>query len=128
MNRHITLGLALVAGVAIGAVAVQGLHAQAKPPIYVVTEIDVTDVDTYNRDYAPKAQALIRANTGRTLAGGQNVTALEGAPPARRVAISSFDSMEKIQGWRNSTEFKQLREMGNKYAKFRSFTVEGMPQ
>ena len=127
MTRFVTIALSMLAGAALGAAAVQGLHAQAKPPIYVVTEIDVTDVDTYLKDYAPKAQALIRASGGRVLAGGQNVTSLDGAPPARRVAISSFDSMDKIQAWRNSAEFKQNRQAGDKLAKFRSFTVEGTP-
>src|SRR6516165_4688845 len=78
MTRFVTIALSMLAGAALGAAAVQGLHAQAKPPIYVVTEIDVTDVDTYLKDYAPKAQALIRASGGRVLAGGQNVTSLDG--------------------------------------------------
>jgi hypothetical protein len=34
--------LALVAGVALGAAAVQGLHAQAKPKAYLVTESEVS--------------------------------------------------------------------------------------
>jgi uncharacterized protein (DUF1330 family) len=127
MTRFVTIGLSMLAGAALGAAAVQGLHAQAKPPIYVVTEVDVADVDSYLKDYVPKTQAIIRAGGGRILAGGQNVTSLEGAPPARRVAISSFDSMDKIQAWRNSTEFKQNRQIGDKLAKFRSFTVEGTP-
>jgi hypothetical protein len=36
MNQRIALGLTLLAGVAIGVTAIQGLHAQAKPPAYVV--------------------------------------------------------------------------------------------
>jgi len=32
MNRYLTIGLAMLAGAALGASAVQGLHAQAKPP------------------------------------------------------------------------------------------------
>ena len=127
MSRLITVGLAMLAGAALGAAAVQGLHAQAKPPIYVITEIDVTNLDAYTKDYAPKAQALIRAGGGRILAAGQNVTALEGEPPKRRVALIAFDDMAKIQAWRNSAEFKQNRTIGEKLAKFRSFTVEGQP-
>jgi hypothetical protein len=37
----------MLAGIGVGAVAVQTLHAQAKPPVYVVSEIDVTNVDAY---------------------------------------------------------------------------------
>jgi uncharacterized protein (DUF1330 family) len=107
---------------------VQGLHAQAKPPIYYVAEIDVTNIDAYTKEYAPLAQASIKAAGGRLLAAGQNVTSIEGAPPTKRVAIQVWDSMDKIQAWRNSAEYKKAREIGNKFAKFRAFTVEGLPQ
>jgi uncharacterized protein (DUF1330 family) len=129
MNRYVTPAIAMLAGAALGAAAVQGLHAQTKPPVYQVTEIDVSaaNVDTYTKDYAPKAQALIKAKGGRPIAGSQNVTALEGDPPKRRVAISLWDSMESLQAYRASAEFKELRSTtGDKLAKFRSFTVEGM--
>jgi uncharacterized protein (DUF1330 family) len=109
-------------------VAVQGLHAQAKPPVYLITEMDVTNIDAYTKEYAPKAQALIKANGGRLLAAGQKVTALEGDPPKARVAVSAWDDMHNIQDWRNSAEFKENRKIGEKYAKFRSFTIEGLPQ
>ena len=128
MNRLVTLGITLLAGAAIGAAAVQGLHAQAKPPVFVVTEIDVTNLDAYTKEYAPKAQALIRSSGGRILAAGQNVTSLEGDKVKPRVAITSWESMDKVQAWRNTADFKANREIGNKYAKFRSFTVEGMAQ
>jgi uncharacterized protein (DUF1330 family) len=106
----------------------QGLHAQAKPPVYTVTEIDVTNIDAYTKEYAPLAQASIKASGGKLLAAGQKVTALEGDPPKPRVAIQMWDSLEKAQAWRNSAEYKKAREIGNKYAKFRAFAVEGLPQ
>ena len=42
-------------GVALGAVTGQALHAQATPPVYYVAEVDVTDLDGYLKEYAPKA-------------------------------------------------------------------------
>src|SRR5215510_13986003 len=128
MNRLITVGLATVAGAALGAATIHALYAQAKPPIYYIAEIDVTNLDAYTKEYAPKAQAIIRAAGGRFLAAGQNVTSIEGDRPMPRVAITVWDSMEKIQAWRNSAEFKENRKLGDRYAKFRAFTVEGMPQ
>ena len=129
MNRLITVGLATVAGAALGAATIHALYAQAKPPIYQITEIDVTNLDAYVKEYTPKAQALIKANGGRLMAAGQNVTAVEGDPPKQRIALTVWDSMEKFQAYRNSAEFKELRAtVGNKYAKFRSFTVEGVAQ
>ena len=129
MRTHLIVASAMLAGFGLGAVTVQGLHAQAKPPVYQITEIDVSaaNVDAYGKDYAPRAQALIKANGGRPVAGSQNVTALEGDPPKRRVAITVWDNMEKLQAYRKTAEFKELRAtVGDKLAKFRSFTVEGM--
>jgi hypothetical protein len=46
MKTHYTIALAMFAGVGLGAAAVQGLHAQAKPPVYSVAEIDIADQAT----------------------------------------------------------------------------------
>ena len=70
MKTQYTVALAMFAGFGLGAVAVQGLHAQAKPPVYYVAEIDVTNPDAYGKEYAPKAQAIIKAAGGRFLAIG----------------------------------------------------------
>ena len=66
MKSNYKMALAMLAGVALGAVAVQGLHAQAKPPVFVIGEIDVTNEDAYAKEYAPKAQALIKAPAVRS--------------------------------------------------------------
>jgi uncharacterized protein (DUF1330 family) len=118
----------MLAGAALGAAAVQGLHAQAKPPVYLVSEIDVTNVDAYTKEYVPKVRATIKAAGGRLLGASQQVTPIEGDPPKSRVTINAWDSLEQLQAWRNSPEYKEARQIGDKYAKFRSFVVEGVPQ
>ena len=125
MNTYYTVTLAMLAGFGLGAVAVQGLHAQSKPPVYQITEIDPANLDTYVKDYVPRAQAVIRAAGGRLLAGG-TATAVEGEPPKPRIAITAWDSVEKFQAYRNSAAFKELMPIREKLAKFRSFTVEGV--
>jgi len=55
-------------------------------------------------------------------------TVLEGQPPKGRVIVQAWDSIEKLQAWRNSKEFKELRKIGEKYATFRSYAVEGVSQ
>jgi uncharacterized protein (DUF1330 family) len=130
MKAHYAVAMA-IAGFGLGAAAVQGLHAQARPPIYQITEIDVPrdNVDAYLKEYAPKAQAIIKAHGGRSLAATQNVTAVEGDAPKSRVAITVWDSPEKFNAYRNAADFKDLRaSVGNKLAKYRSFTVEGNAQ
>ena len=128
MKTQYMITMAVVAGFGLGALTVQSLYAQAKPPVYYIAEIDVTNLDAYVKEYAPKAQALIKASGGRLLAAGQKITAIEGEPPKPRVAVQVWDSLEKIQAWRNSAEYKEIRKIGDKYAKFRAYAVEGLPQ
>jgi uncharacterized protein (DUF1330 family) len=128
MRTHFGMVLTLLTGVSIGAVAVQGLHAQAKPPVYVIGENDVTNVDAYTKDFVPLARASIKNSGGKPLAASQNVTSLEGAPQKSRVTINVFDSLEKAQAWRNGAEYKDARKIGDKYATFRAYVVEGVPQ
>jgi uncharacterized protein (DUF1330 family) len=128
MKSHYTIAFAMIAGFGLGAAAIEGLHAQAKPPVYTVTEIQVTNIEAYTKEYAPLAQASIKTSGGKLLAAGQKVTTLEGAPPAPRVAIQVWDSLETAQKWRDSADYKKAREIGDKYAKFRAFAIEGLPQ
>ena len=111
MKTHYTVALAMVAGFGLGAVAIQGLHAQAKAPVYTVTEIDVTNLDAYTKEYGPLAQELIKKSGGKVLAAGQKVTTLEGAPPKPRVAIQQWDSLDAAKAWRNSAEGKSATSM-----------------
>ena len=126
MKANFKVAIALVAGAAIGGAAIQGLHAQAKPPVYTVSEIDVTNVAAYEKEFAPLAQASIRKSGGKVLAGSQKVTSLEGTPPKSRVTIQVWDSLEQAQAWRNSADYKATRKIGDKYATFRAFAVEGV--
>jgi uncharacterized protein (DUF1330 family) len=128
MRTRYTVALAVITGFGLGAVTVEGLRAQAKPPVYVIAEIDVQNVEAYTKEYAPHAQALIKQHGGRFLAAGQKVTSLEGAAPKARVAVQVWDSMERIKTWRDDPQYWELRKIGNQYATFRIFTVEGMPQ
>ena len=86
MNRQISLGLTMLAGIAIGAVAVQALHAQARPKAYSVSEIEVLDAAALNV-YLPLVGPAIKAAGGRNFntAGGRTI-AFTGESP-RRVAI-----------------------------------------
>ena len=58
MKTHYTVAMAMVAGFGLGAVAIQGLHAQAKSPVYNITEIEPANMETYVKDYVPRAQAV----------------------------------------------------------------------
>ena len=132
MKTRYTIASALLAGVGIGAVAVQSLHAQTNRPVYLVTEIDVTDPGAYATEYAPKVQASVKAAGGRIIAlggtggaGAKFVTQVEGQPP-KRVVIPVWDSLQKMQAWRSSDDNREARKIGDQYAKFRSYAVDGL--
>src|SRR5260370_21313956 len=108
MKTHYTVTLAMLAGFGLGAVAVQGLHAQAKPPVYQVIEIDPVNMESYVKDYVPKAQAAIKAAGGKFLAAGGKTTTIEGEPPKPRIVIQQTDILDKVQAYRNSSTFNYL--------------------
>jgi uncharacterized protein (DUF1330 family) len=126
MNRPIALGLTLLAGVAIGATAIQGLHAQAKPPTYVIVAIrNITDVEGYKNVIA-KAPAAMEGSGGRFVIRTDKITSFDGTPPKRFVLIA-FDSPEKAQAWHNSSAQKEVDAIRLKTSDSLSFLVEGMP-
>jgi hypothetical protein len=61
MNRYMTVGLSMLAGALLGAVAIETIHAQAKPPAFNIAEITVRDQDAYNKEYLPVITKLILA-------------------------------------------------------------------
>ena len=127
MKTNCKIALALLAGATMGGAAIQGLHAQARPPVYVIEEIDVSNPGSFLKEYAVKSRSLGRTFGGRILvAGSGKITPIEGEPPKSRVIILQWESLEKIQAWVNSPEYKDLRKIGDKYAKFRIFAVEGL--
>jgi len=127
MKTYLTVSVAMLTGMAIGGFAVHGLQAQSKPPVYYVAEIDTPNLDAYMKDYAPLAQASIKAAGGKIIAGGV-AKSVEGDPPKTRTVIQVWESEEQIQKWRSSPEYKKSREIGDKIAKFRALMIAGTPQ
>ena len=126
MRTRNTIALAIIAGFVLGAATMGVIHAQAKPPVFVVAEIDITNMDAYVKEFLPKAGPLVQKYGGRLLAASAHVTALDGRLPSR-VAVQQWESMEKVKAWHGSAEYKEIRKIGDKYAKFRLYAVEGRP-
>ena len=124
MNTKYKFVVAVVAGAALGAAAVQGLHAQAKPKAYIVTESEVLDAAALAA-YRPKVVAAIQAAGGRRLAPATDkIVAFVGQAP-KRIGITEWDTLEKAQAYRNSAAFKNLAPERDKAVKtIRSFAVE----
>src|ERR1700741_2703155 len=88
--------VSLVAGAALGALGVEALHAQARPPAYVVGEIDVADQERYFKEYVPPAVKAVVDGGGKYIARNGKSVSLYGEPP-KALAIMRFDSLEKAQ-------------------------------
>ena len=126
VNRHVTVGLVMIASAALGAAAVQTLHAQAKPPAYNIVEITIKDQDGYNKEYLPPITKAIADAGGKFLVRGGKTISYEGAAPAPRVVVVQFESLDKLQALYNSVAYKDAIAIGDKYATQRIFGVEGV--
>ena len=125
MNRHITVAAAMLAGVAIGGVGVDRLHAQSTAPgAYAVIDIsEINNPDLFKALLA-KAEAPVVAAGGKFVVRTEKITARDGVAPARFVVIA-FESMEKARLWDKLPAQREIDEMRAKSTKARSFLVDG---
>jgi uncharacterized protein (DUF1330 family) len=123
-TRHATLA-SLLAGVALGAAGVHTLHAQAKPPAYVVGEIEVADQERYFKEYVPPAVKAVVDGGGKYIVRNGKSVSLYGEPP-KALAIMRFESLERAQAVFASKAYNDAKAIGDKYAKFRIYAVEGL--
>lgn len=126
MKTKYVVALSAAAGIAIGAGAMQTLHAQAKAPGFIVAEIDVSNVEGYTKEFLPKAGPALVAGGAHFLVRGGKTETIAGAAPPKRVIVSQFESLEKAVAAYNSPAYLEARKIGDKYAKFRIFAAEGV--
>jgi uncharacterized protein (DUF1330 family) len=120
---------AIACGLLVGGGAVQLLHAQSKPPAYVVAEVAVRDREGYDENFLKATQKDISNHGGKYLAGGYDKTlSLSGAEPPNRVVIVQFPNMDGVKAWREQGAMDMENTVGTKYAKFRIYAVEGVTQ
>jgi uncharacterized protein (DUF1330 family) len=110
---------------AIGAAAIHALHAQAKPPAFVVGEIDITNEASFDKEYVPPAAKAVIDGGAKYIVRGGKTIALYGEPP-KRLAIMQFESLEKADAAFKSKAYTDAKRVGDKYARFRIYAVEGL--
>ena len=129
MKTYLTVTAALLTGAAIGGFAVQGLRAQAGPPVYYVSEIDeITDAEGF-KAVSQRSQSTagdrVSGMGGRYVLRTNNLTNLQGTPP-KRLIIIGFDSMDKAKAFAASDSQKQIDAIADKTTKNRRFLAEGL--
>lgn len=126
MKLRYALVIAVLSSMAAGT-AVHTLHAQAKPPVYMIALNEVTNPEGYAKEYLPPAQASIKAHGGVYVAAGPG-TVVTGNPPKGRVVVLRWESMEALKAWRESPEYVAALKVGEKYAKYNIVAVDGVKQ
>ena len=127
MKANSKPGIALMAGVLIGAAGAAAIHAQqAKtPPGYVIAEVDVTDMTTMQK-YGEKVPETLAPFNHRYVVRSNKIQTLEGEPPKGGVVVIAFDSVQKAREWYDSPAYAAIRPIRQSAAKSRIFIVEGV--
>jgi uncharacterized protein (DUF1330 family) len=125
MKTRFTIAVSLLTGAVLGGALIQALHAQAKPPVYMIAINQVSNPDGYAKEYVPPARKSVEDRGGEYVAAGPG-TQVVGNLPNGPVVILRWQSMEALQAWLNSPEFQAAFKVGEKYAKFNIVAVNGM--
>lgn len=115
--------LGVVAGVCLGGLAVHGLHAQAKPPAFLVFETEIKDRDAYEPHRQTSQRELLKAGA-KYLTVGATPVVLEGEAP-KRITLSRWPNIDAIKAWHTSPEMKAANEARAKYTTTRLYAIEG---
>jgi uncharacterized protein (DUF1330 family) len=118
--------MVMLASAALGALAVEGLHAQgAKLKAYVISENEILDASA-QAAYLPTARKLIEDAHGHALrtAGGR-VVQIEGGAPPKTAALTEWDSVDDAVAFYKSKAWTDLAPQRDKGVKvIRRYAVE----
>ena len=123
--KHTITALALLSGIALGAMAMQALQAQAKPHAFFIADVAEVSNPTEFVKSARKTAPTIDAVGGKRVIQTQAFVAMSGKPP-QRISVIEFENMDVAKAWANKPEVKALVAELDKYSKQRRFLVEGL--
>jgi uncharacterized protein (DUF1330 family) len=125
MHTNYKIALAVVAGAALGAAAMEGLRAQDKQKAYSVAEVEVLDT-AGQADYLSKVREAIEAAHGHTLRTlNGRIVSIEGSAPPSHTALVEWDSLDDAVAFYKSnawTDFAPQRDKAQKT--IRRYVVE----
>jgi uncharacterized protein (DUF1330 family) len=129
MRSQYAVALSLLAGITLGGLSVQGLHAQTKLKAYSIGEIIPIAGATVAPAYLAAARKALAEAGGRsmgTLKG--RIFHAEGEAPPASVAMTEWDSADDARAFFQSKAWKDLAPEGEKTAKtIRRYIVEVEP-
>jgi uncharacterized protein (DUF1330 family) len=124
MKVYLTVAVSMAVGMAVGGLAVQGLHAQGgKLKAYSVGEVERIGTDPAYIDSVRKAIVAAHGQALRTVGG--RVVKIEGAEPPNGVAIVEWDSLDDAVAFYKSKAWMDLAPQRDKVQKaIRRYVVE----
>jgi uncharacterized protein (DUF1330 family) len=124
MNTKLKIALAVAVGAALGAGAMQGLHAQAKLKAYSIVELEPIGAGPQPAYLTAVRKAITDAH-GRSLHTLGRVEHIEGATAPKRVGIVEWDSLDNAVAFYKSKAFTDLAPERDKTSKtIRRYAVE----
>jgi uncharacterized protein (DUF1330 family) len=94
-------------------------------PAYVIAQLQVDDVDTYN-EYARAVGPTVAPFGGRILVAANQADVLEGSQQYPRTVIGEFPNADAARSWYDSPAYVELREKRISSAQGAVFIVEGL--
>lgn len=107
-----------------GAIGIDSLRAQGKPPGFLIVEFEVTDPAGW-KTYQDGARAI--PSGGVFLARATRGTGLSGDKP-KTITIVQFPSVDDAVAFDSSPAYTALKPIRDKSSNWRSYVVEGLPK
>lgn len=93
--------------------------------VYAIADIDVKDKETF-KEYARGVPATLEKYGGRYIVRGGKVQGIEGDWKPRLLVMIEFPTMEALQKWYDSDDYKPLLEMRMRSTHTNAVVVEGV--
>ncbi|MCC9135169.1 DUF1330 domain-containing protein [Pontibacter silvestris] len=91
---------------------------------YVIVEIEITDLETY-QGYTKLTPATLEKYNGKFVVRGGQYESLEGDWKPNRIVLLEFPSVDRAKEWWNSPEYTPAKAIRQKAANTKMIVVEG---
>jgi uncharacterized protein (DUF1330 family) len=91
---------------------------------YIIADIEIKDAATYD-EYRRQVAPAVTKFGGRFIVRGGNPETFEGTWTPKRIIVLEFPTMDALQRWYHSDEYKPLIALRQKAASGNLIAVEG---
>ena len=132
MKSNYKFFIGVVAGVLVGAVSNNAIHAQQvkNPPVYLISEANAINDPTGIKEYGAKVNETLAPFNGHYhfVVRGGKTESLDGDAPPKGIVVIAFDSSEQAHAWYDSPAYAAIRPVRLAAVKGRMFIVQGVAE